>query len=66
MLGHYAAIVAHPAGWGNSWVTRALTDARDARLVEAGDSRDDIQDIAAFFGLSNRRVTLAATHHNEA
>lgn len=45
-----------------------LTDAWQARLLEAGFTLDDIWDIgaiAAFFGMSNRLVTLAGTPPNE-
>ncbi|MCG6659083.1 peroxidase-related enzyme [Halomonas campisalis] len=45
-----------------------LTDEWQARLVEAGFTQDDIWDIgavAAFFGMSNRLVTLAGTPPNE-
>ncbi len=45
-----------------------LTDAWEAHLTEAGFTRDDIWDIgaiAAFFGMSNRLVTLAGTPPNE-
>ncbi len=45
-----------------------LTDAWQTRLLEAGFTLDDIWDIgaiAAFFGLSNRLVTLAGTPPNE-
>ncbi|MGQ7247449.1 peroxidase-related enzyme [Halomonas sp. V046] len=44
-----------------------LTAAWEGRLTEAGFSRDDIWDIGAicaFFGLSNRLVTLTATPPN--
>jgi len=44
-----------------------LTAAWEERLTEAGFSRDDIWDIGAicaFFGLSNRLVTLTATPPN--
>lgn len=45
-----------------------LTDEWEARLADAGFTRDDIWDIgaiAAFFGLSNRLVTLTGTPPNE-
>ncbi|PMR70269.1 peroxidase-related enzyme [Halomonas heilongjiangensis] len=45
-----------------------LTEAWQARLLEAGFTLDDIWDIgaiAAFFGMSNRLVTLAGTPPNE-
>ncbi|ERS89230.1 peroxidase-related enzyme [Halomonas sp. PBN3] len=45
-----------------------LTDEWEARLANAGFTRDDIWDIgaiAAFFGLSNRLVTLTGTPPNE-
>ncbi|RTR06945.1 peroxidase-related enzyme [Halomonas nitroreducens] len=45
-----------------------LTDEWEARLKASGFTRDDIWDIgaiAAFFGLSNRLVTLTATPPNE-
>lgn len=45
-----------------------LTDAWQARLLETGFTLDDIWDIgaiAAFFGMSNRLVTLAGTPPNE-
>ncbi|WP_136248314.1 peroxidase-related enzyme [Halomonas borealis] len=45
-----------------------LTDAWEAKLTEAGFTREDIWDIgavAAFFGLSNRLVTLTATPPND-
>ncbi|MDI5932763.1 peroxidase-related enzyme [Halomonas kalidii] len=45
-----------------------LTDAWQARLLEVGFTLDDIWDIgaiAAFFGMSNRLVTLAGTPPNE-
>ncbi|MCH4562202.1 peroxidase-related enzyme [Halomonas sp. EGI 63088] len=45
-----------------------LTDAWQTRLLEAGFTLDDIWDIgaiAAFFGMSNRLVTLAGTPPNE-
>ncbi|MCE8010750.1 peroxidase-related enzyme [Halomonas desiderata] len=44
-----------------------LTDEWQARLIEAGFTHDDIWDIgaiAAFFGLSNRLVTLTGTPPN--
>jgi uncharacterized peroxidase-related enzyme len=44
-----------------------LTDEWEARLTEAGFTREDIWDIgavAAFFGLSNRLVTLTGTPPN--
>ena len=45
-----------------------LDDAWQARLEAQGFSRDDIWDIgaiAAFFGLSNRLVSMARTPPNE-
>ncbi|QTF92159.1 peroxidase-related enzyme [Halomonas sp. BM-2019] len=45
-----------------------LTDAWQTRLLEVGFTQDDIWDIgaiAAFFGMSNRLVTLAGTPPNE-
>ncbi len=45
-----------------------LTDEWQARLLEVGFTQDDIWDIgaiAAFFGMSNRLVTLAGTPPNE-
>lgn len=45
-----------------------LTDEWEARLADAGFTRDDIWDIGAitaFFGLSNRLVTLTGTPPNE-
>ncbi|SEL70426.1 peroxidase-related enzyme [Halomonas daqiaonensis] len=45
-----------------------LTDEWEARLTEAGFTQDDIWDIGAitaFFGLSNRLVTLTGTPPNE-
>ncbi len=45
-----------------------LTEAWEVRLTDAGFTRDDIWDIgaiAAFFGMSNRLVTLAGTPPNE-
>lgn len=45
-----------------------LTDEWEARLADAGFTRDDIWDIgaiAAFFSLSNRLVTLTGTPPNE-
>lgn len=45
-----------------------LTEAWQVRLFEVGFTRDDIWDIgaiAAFFGMSNRLVTLAGTPPNE-
>jgi len=45
-----------------------LTDEWEARLADAGFTHDDIWDIgaiAAFFGLSNRLVTLTGTPPNE-
>ncbi|MDR5865396.1 peroxidase-related enzyme [Halomonas koreensis] len=45
-----------------------LTDDWEARLTAVGFTRDDIWDIgaiAAFFGLSNRLVTLTATSPND-
>jgi uncharacterized peroxidase-related enzyme len=45
-----------------------LTDAWQTRLIEVGFTHDDIWDIAAiaaFFGMSNRLVTLAGTPPNE-
>ncbi|MDN3520371.1 peroxidase-related enzyme [Halomonas ramblicola] len=45
-----------------------LTEEWEARLTDAGFTRDDIWDIgaiAAFFGMSNRLVTLAGTPPNE-
>ncbi len=45
-----------------------LTEAWQTRLLEVGFTQDDIWDIgaiAAFFGMSNRLVTLAGTPPNE-
>ena len=45
-----------------------LTDEWQTRLLEVGFTQDDIWDIgaiAAFFGMSNRLVTLAGTPPNE-